>query len=54
MSTIQDDEWNRQFTDDVHSGRLDEIAEAALAQHRAGESSPLPRSEDGAGEPSAP
>jgi hypothetical protein len=40
-----DDEWDRQFADDAESGLLDEIAEAALAEHRAGKSTPLPRDE---------
>jgi hypothetical protein len=38
-----DDEWDRQFADDAESGLLDELAEAALAEHRAGK----PRREDG-------
>ena len=36
-----DDEWDRQFADDAESGLLDEIAEVALAEHRAGKSTPL-------------
>ena len=40
-----DDEWDRQFEDDAESGLLDEIAAAALAEHRAGKSTPLPRDE---------
>ena len=40
-----DDELDQQFADDAESGLLDEIAEAALAEHRAGESTPLPRDE---------
>jgi hypothetical protein len=38
-----DDEWDRQFADDAESGLLDEFAEAALAEHRAGKSTALPR-----------
>lgn len=45
MSTIQDDEWDREFADDAESGLLDGIAAAALAEHRAGKSTPLPRDE---------
>lgn len=40
-----DDEWDRQFADDAKSGLLDEIAEAALSEHRAGKSTPLPPDE---------
>ena len=40
-----DDEWDRQFEDDAESGLLDEIAAAALAENRAGKSTPLPRDE---------
>jgi len=40
-----DDEWDRQFADDAESGLLDEFAMAALAEHRAGKSTLLPRDE---------
>lgn len=40
-----DDEWDRQFADDAESGLLDELAAAALAEHRAGKSTLLPRDE---------
>ena len=40
-----DDEWDRQFADDVESGLLDGFAETALAEHRAGKSTSLPRDE---------
>ena len=40
-----DDEWDRQFADDAESGRLDGIAATALAEHRAGKSTPVPRDE---------
>lgn len=40
-----DDEWDRQFADDAESGLLDEIAAAALAEHREGKSAPLPQDE---------
>jgi hypothetical protein len=40
-----DDEWDRQFADDAESGLLDELAEAALAEHRAGKSASFPRDE---------
>ena len=45
MNTNPNDEWDRQFADDAELGLLDEIAAAALAEHRAGESKPLPRDE---------
>jgi hypothetical protein len=38
-----DDEWDRQFADDAESGLLDALAEAALAEHRAGKGTPFPR-----------
>ena len=34
-------EWDRQFEADVESGKLDAIADAALADHRAGRSKKL-------------
>ena len=40
-----DDEWDRQFADDVEGGLLDELAAAALSEHRAGISTSLPRDE---------
>ena len=40
-----DDEWDRQFADDAESGLLDEFAAAALAELRAGKSTPLPQDE---------
>ena len=36
------DTWDRQIEGDVRSGRLNKIAQLALAEHRAGRSSPLP------------
>jgi len=40
-----DDAWDRQFADDVELGLLDEIAAGALAEHRTGKSTSLPRDE---------
>ncbi len=40
-----DDEWDMQFTDDALSGRLDHLAEAAIAEHRAGRSTVFPPNE---------
>ena len=34
-------EWDRQFGTDVKSGKLDPLADAALADHRAGRSQKL-------------
>ncbi|MBI4521917.1 MAG: hypothetical protein HY701_13855 [Gemmatimonadetes bacterium] len=34
-------EWDRQFERDAASGALDELADAALSEHRAGRSRPL-------------
>ena len=31
--------WDRQFEADVHSGKLDRLADEALREHRAGRSS---------------
>ena len=33
--------WDRQIEADARAGRLDELADAALADHRAGRSRPL-------------
>ena len=32
------EEWDRQIEDDVRAGKLDKLAEEALATHRAGKS----------------
>jgi hypothetical protein len=40
-----DDEWDRQMKEDVRSGRLDAIAQEALAEYRSGKSSPFPPDE---------
>ena len=37
-----DQQWDRQFEEDVASGRLDAVAAAAIAEHRAGRSTPFP------------
>ena len=34
-------EWDRQFEADVNAGKLDALADAALADHRAGRSQKL-------------
>ena len=35
------DEWDAQIEDDERAGRLDALAERALAEHRAGRTQPL-------------
>lgn len=40
-----DDEWDKQFEEDALSGRLDAIAKEALAEYRAGKSTPFPPDE---------
>lgn len=37
-----DDQWDRQFEDDVKLGRLASVAENAIAEHRARKSKDLP------------
>ena len=32
------DEWDRQIEEDLRAGKLDKLAEEALAEHRAGKS----------------
>jgi hypothetical protein len=38
-----EDQWDKDFEQDVASGRLEEIANKALAEHRAGRSTPFPQ-----------
>ena len=40
------DEWDRRFEQDVNSGRLNEVAQRALAEHLAGQSTPFPAHEE--------
>ena len=40
-----DDDWDQQFEGDALSGRLDHLADAAIAEHRAGKSTPFPPNE---------
>ena len=37
-----DDEWDKQIEEDVRSGRLDRVAQDALAEYRAGKTTPFP------------
>lgn len=36
-----DEKWDRQIDDDIDSGRLDKLADKALADHHAGRVKPL-------------
>lgn len=36
------DQWDQEFEKDVATGRLDELGKQALAEHRAGRSTPFP------------
>ena len=37
-----EDQWDEQFEKDVAAGKLDQLGEQALAEHRAGRSRPFP------------
>ena len=41
-----DDQWDRQFEQDVVAGKLDQLGQQALAEHRAGISTPFPPDEE--------
>jgi len=41
-----EDEWDRQIEDDVKAGRLDRLAEEALAEYRAGRTRAFPPDEE--------
>ncbi len=45
IRTRFDDAWDKQIETDALSGRLDPLAEAALAEHRAGGSTAFPPDE---------
>jgi hypothetical protein len=36
------EDWDRQIEEDILAGRLDQLANAAIAEHRAGNSRPFP------------
>ncbi|MCE0521675.1 MAG: hypothetical protein LV480_02050 [Methylacidiphilales bacterium] len=40
-----DDEWDKQIEENARSGRLDAVAQEALAEYRAGKSTPFPPDE---------
>jgi hypothetical protein len=37
-----DQEWDAEFERDISAGKLDKIAAGAIAEHRAGKSTPFP------------
>ncbi|MBZ9873011.1 hypothetical protein LB542_19370 [Mesorhizobium sp. BR1-1-9] len=41
FEALQADRWDRQIEADAKAGRLDKLAEQALADHRAGRTRPL-------------
>ena len=41
FAEFQADVWDKQIEDDAKAGRLDSLAEQALASHRAGKTRPL-------------
>jgi hypothetical protein len=40
-----EDEWDRQITEDAQAGRLDNLANEALGEYRAGQTRPFPPDE---------
>ncbi len=40
------DAWDRQIEQDIVAGKLDDLAAEAIAEHRAGQSLPLPADEE--------
>jgi hemerythrin len=46
LSTHFSDLWDRQIQEDISNGLLDDLADEALAEHRAGKSLPLPSDEE--------
>jgi uncharacterized membrane protein len=46
LSTHFSHAWDRQIEEDIVAGRLDDLAAEAIAEHRAGQSLPLPVDEE--------
>jgi len=46
LSTHFSDLWDRQIEEDISAGLLDDLAAEAIAEHRSGESLPLPTDEE--------
>ncbi len=40
------DEWDRQIEDDLNAGRLERVAEEAVAEYRSGKTKPFPADEE--------
>jgi len=40
------DAWDRQIEEDIKAGRLDDLAQQALAEFRAGKTTPFPSDEE--------
>jgi hypothetical protein len=40
-----EDEWDKEIAEDARAGRLDKLAAEALAEHRAGRTTPFPPDE---------
>jgi hypothetical protein len=40
-----DEAWDRQIEEDIRAGRLDRLAQEAIAEHRAGKTLPFPPDE---------
>ncbi|MBE2203434.1 MAG: hypothetical protein IAE94_03700 [Chthoniobacterales bacterium] len=45
LSSRFSDQWDRQIEEDIAAGLLDELASEAIAEHRAGQSMPMPSDE---------
>ena len=41
FATFHADAWDKQMAEDIDAGRLDSLAEKALADHKAGRTTPL-------------
>jgi hypothetical protein len=41
VQRVMDDRWDRQIDDDIAAGKLDKVAEEAMAHYRAGRVKPL-------------
>jgi len=40
------DEWDRQIEDDIRAGKMDQLAREAVAEYRAGRTTPFPPDEE--------
>jgi len=46
LSARYSDLWDRQIEEDISAGLLDDLAAEAVAEHRSGNSSPMPADEE--------